>query len=427
MVLAATATIVACSGGSDRSDGEPDSSGALGDAGTRADGATETTPAEGHSGDDGGGPEAGGLDGGAAAEGAVHVDAGRGVDAAVPDRTSDSCRRIALTFGSQAYPTTVCLVALDGTLDCALNPADPSSGNTSPLLPSAPLSGVRCISGGEDFFCALTDEGGVTCWGDESSFDPAHIAGLPASNETLAIPGLQSGVVDVAAGETHVCVLMATGAVMCWGYPWGEDNNGQYVPGTWPLSASPTPVAGLGGPAVKIASGDGYSCALRDDGTVLCWGFDGGGELGDGVTSNSATPVVVALPSAAVGVWADQSEYPCALLTDGGVWCWNLITGGHPAPVTGFSASVTALTVGGEYGALCALLSTGGVQCWSAGAPSQQVDVLPAGSGVVELTSSDSDYCVLLADGGVTCLYDDDTSQLGLANSLSAPTSVPGL
>lgn len=416
--------------------GSPSGAAATDDAGTGADAVSPTGSSGGSSSDDGGtagrtAPETGSDAGSPAGdEGgpAGRVDASRGVDAAAPDRGSDSCHHVAVTFGSQTYPTTVCRVAADGTLACALIPVDPSGGNSSALLPSAPLSDVRCISGGEDFFCALTNSGSVTCWGDRSSFDPAHISQTPGDNETLAIPGLPSDVVDVAAGETHVCVLTSDATVMCWGYALGEDNNGQYLPGTWPLSASPTTVAGIDLPVLKITSGDGFSCALLSDGAVLCWGYDGGGELGDGMSSNSATPVEVAgLPSPAVGVWADQSTYPCALLTDGSVWCWNLVTGGHAAKVEGFSASVTALTVGGEYGVLCALLSTGGVQCWNADALSAPTSVLPAGSGVLELTSGDSDYCALLSSGGVTCLYDDDTSGVPQPLSFSAPAAIAGL
>jgi hypothetical protein len=148
------------------------------------------------------------------------------------------------------------------------------------------------------------------------------------------------------------------------------------------------------------------------------------------------------LPAAAVGVWADQATSPCALLKDGSVWCWgtthntlntesNLPTSA-PAPQTGFSAPVQALTTGGEWGMSCALLTTGAVQCWGLASSylgdgkglgavegeysAQPVDVLPAGSGAVEIRSNDLDACALLADGGVTCW-----------GQLSVPTTIPGL
>jgi hypothetical protein len=236
-------------------------------------------------------------------------------------------------------------------------------------------------------------------------------------NETLAIPGLSSGIVDIAAGETHVCVLTATGTVMCWG-----DGAGELNVGGWQLSASPAAV-NLGGTAVDIASGDGFSCAVRSDGNVLCWGSNVGGELGNGTHTDSDTPVLVTgLPSSAVGVWADQATHPCAILSDGSVWCWgDVSTTGAPTTVTGFAASATALTTGSEYAGWCALLSTTGVQCWGDGYTSPTT-VLAAGSGVVELRSVDYDFCALLGTGAVSCWVGG-----GGGYGWTAPFTVSGL
>jgi hypothetical protein len=114
------------------------------------------------------------------------------------------------------------------------------------------------------------------------------------------------------------------------------------------------------------------------------------------------------------------------------VWCWGRLgnaakiygntMGAPPAPQTGLAGPVQALTTGGEEGMSCALLTTGAVQCWGQADgylgdgdrvrrdgitngeySARPVNVLPAGSGAVEIRSGDSHACVLLANGGVTC------------------------
>jgi hypothetical protein len=202
-----------------------------------------------------------------------------------------------------------------------------------------------------------------------------------------------------------------------------------------------------------IASGDGFSCAiLSPGGQVECWGANDDRELGVLPTNNGWTPVRVGLPAPAVGVWADGSDGPCALLQDGRVWCWGLIgnywncpgdapavpAGSAPRAEPGFAAPVQALATGGNEDMSCALLATGAVQCWGqastylgdglAAAQAQglaqecdeysarPVNVLPAGSGAIEVRTAPFDACALLAGGRVTCWgYNPD------------PTMLPGL
>jgi hypothetical protein len=350
-------------------------------------------------------------------------------DSGLPNPLSVSCRRLAVVGAGRG----VCVLASDGTVRCGNYPL--LQGDTVVSVPNT--SGSRCLSGGEDFLCVVTSTGGAACWGN--IFQP-NVAAFP-----VLVPGLESGVIDVAAGETHACVLLSTGAVQCWGsnFP-GEFD--KLNPGrSWPTSPTTVPLRSR---AVAITTGDGFSCAiLASGGQVECWGSNQDGELGSAAPSDGTTPLPVALPAPAVGVWADQATSPCALLQDGSVWCWGL-TGNWPgyrkpiasppAPETGFAARVQSLTTGGEWGMSCALLTTGAVQCWGnaevflgdgdAAAPpppivlgmteysARPVNVLPAGSGAVEIRSGDVNACALLASGEVTCW-----------GAGPVPTVVPGL
>jgi alpha-tubulin suppressor-like RCC1 family protein len=240
------------------------------------------------------------------------------------------------------------------------------------------------------------------------------------NNPPTPVPGLSSGVIDIAAGETHACVLLSDAGVECWGGGLaGELNNGSYIAPT-----SPTLVAGLGSPVTAITAGDGFSCAVTGSGQVQCWGNNGQGELGNGSMTDSPSPVTVTgLPTAAVGVWADQATSPCALLKDGTVWCWGSMGGATqttPVQQSGFAAPVVALATGGEEGSYCALLTTGAVQCWGttlgdgytlgdpANTQSSTVPLTVLPQGAVEVRSTDATGCALMTSGQVECWGDQD-------------------
>src|SRR3990172_3894490 len=71
-----------------------------------------------------------------------------------------------------------------------------------------------------------------------------------------------------------------------------------------------------------IAAGGNHTCALLASGSVQCWGWNGNGQLGDGSTANSLTPVAVSGISSATAI-AAGSGHTCAQLASGGVQCWG--------------------------------------------------------------------------------------------------------
>ena len=96
-----------------------------------------------------------------------------------------------------------------------------------------------------------------------------------------------SGATGLVAGWGETCALLPGGAVRCWGY----NADGQLGDGTTSNSLSPVLVMNLNR-AVALAAGEFHACALRS-GDVQCWGSNNAGQLGDGTTTNSPTPVTV--------------------------------------------------------------------------------------------------------------------------------------
>jgi len=190
---------------------------------------------------------------------------------------------------------------------------------------------------------------------------------------------------------------------------------------------------------LTLATGSGFSCAVRSGGKVFCWGENSLGRLGNGTTTNSATPVQVSGLDDAVAVTAG-SYHACAVRVGGGVRCWgdNLEaqlgdgtkTGRTtPVDVVGLSNAVTV--IGGFY-ATCAQRATGQLMCWGGGpsgmfgsAASTQLTPIeiPAGNGARAVDMGAFNMCALSTGGGVTCWGDNAEGQLG--NGMNVDSSTP--
>jgi len=132
--------------------------------------------------------------------------------------------------------------------------------------------------------------------------------------------------------------VLTDGTVRCW----GENEFGQLGNGTTATSTTPVQVVGITG-AVDVSLGWRHSCALLGNGTVQCWGQGQFGQLGNGSTTNRTTPVQVSGITGAVGLTAGWWHHSCALLGAGTAQCWgandwgqlsNGTTTGSSIPVT---------------------------------------------------------------------------------------------
>ena len=224
------------------------------------------------------------------------------------------------------------------------------------------LSGVKAVSVGAHFSCALLNTGGVKCWGRG-----AHVGDGTSSNRLTPVDvvGLSSGVIGIASGNYHTCAVLNTGAVRCW----GQDGRGAV--GNGGGGNSPGTVTGLSASAIGIVGGDRHTCALLSTGGVQCWGWNDQGALGNGITGDNSSPQTVLGISSAVALGAG-GEFSCAILSSGAAKCWGANANGQlgngtttnaltPVDVSGLSSAVA---IANGYNHACALLSSGGVQCW---------------------------------------------------------------
>jgi alpha-tubulin suppressor-like RCC1 family protein len=178
--------------------------------------------------------------------------------------------------------------------------------------------------------------------------------------------------VQLALGYLHTCARKADGKVRCW----GDNGAGQlgdgvsFEAGTRAPALVPKEVPGIGD-AVHLASGLSHSCVVHRTGGVSCWGLNSFGQLGDATENRSSTPVDVIGVTDAVAV-ACGTSFTCALLRGGTVSCWGANYAGQLGDGTKINrptaASVTQLSgvvaLAAAESHACAVLDGGKVQCW---------------------------------------------------------------
>jgi len=285
--------------------------------------------------------------------------------------------------------------------------------------------------------CAVTSDGSLMCWGD----DLAGGSGVPK-----AVGGL-SGVAQVAAGDDFMCALVAGGAVKCWGgNTYGQLGDGSGKTGGLGHGgkSSDTPVDALGVKgATQISAGGHNSCALIKGGSVKCWGSSTQG----GAYSDAYKPVAVKALGPGNTAIATDSYQSCAIGKSGDVKCWDRADG-DPADVGSLNESAVAIAAGSGHA--CALLKSGHIACWgsndqgqlgsSSNVSSGEVVAVPGIGAAAALPSGDfqavaiggSHVCAITASGGVKCWGDNYRGQLGSGSTdqpepRDAPVDVYGL
>ncbi len=167
--------------------------------------------------------------------------------------------------------------------------------------------------------CILDEEGDVHCVGHNTYGE----LGLGyVSSGPVYTPGLVSfsnAVVDVDVGYYFTCVVDDQKQLWCF----GRNLLGQLGVGNNVDQSSPTLVSSLGTAVDEFSLGSYHACALKDDKTFWCWGWNINGQLGNGGTSDKNVPTEVTLLTADVVKFALGLQHSCVLDVDNDVYCWG--------------------------------------------------------------------------------------------------------
>ncbi len=373
--LFALAGVFSCDGQSDSAGAEdPENSSAGADAGTgkqdQGTGGTSTQQGGADAGGDAIEGNGGASDGGAAGGGAAsRADAGAVGDAATGGNAARACvQELVVGSGNTGVVLTDDVAWCWGS-NLAGQLGDGSSPHPLPFA-STDLGERRHQLGfGSLHGCALAD-GSAECWGD-NRYGQLGDGGMSARLDPGAVDVLGADVTSLSVGPTHNCAILQNQSLWCW----GRSNSGQLGDGTRPTSnTQPVQVKDLTD-VTAVAIGGAHTCAIVADGGLWCWGNNNQGQLGFTSAETSVPdPTRVTALEAVVEV-ALGSSHSCARLSDNTVWCWGSFYGQDgpgmegaskpvPTQVTELGDSARALALGASHA--CALLDDGSVWCWGA-------------------------------------------------------------
>lgn len=195
---------------------------------------------------------------------------------------------------------------------------------------------------------------------------------IPSSGRGSAadsITGGSSGTwTQVVAGDRHTCGLRSDGALYCW----GTNYSGQLGNGTTVDSHSPVAVSG-GHDFVSVTAGAGHTCGVTTSGRAYCWGSNPQGALGDGSTKRTSTPTAVLGQLSLISISAGLVQ-TCGVSTTGFAYCWGnnnnaqLGTGRHiatsavPVRLTDTLMFRTVVAQGSAHS--CGILTNHAAFCW---------------------------------------------------------------
>lgn len=348
----------------------------------------------------------------------------------VPDRASVGPVVVLTIAGNCALATSGQVICWtgdlgDGTTDFSIAPV---------AVPG--LSAVTSISRGGGRTCVIQN-GNVLCWG---AYRPGPPFPETGSLSPKAVPGLPSDIRDVTLGEYHACAVTSGGAAWCW----GENSDGQLGNGTaGPTQPpSPTQVVGLSTGVAEIAAGRNHTCALTTAGSVLCWGSNSSGQLGNGGGGSQSSPVASGITTGAIHVTATENM-TCTVTNDQSAWCWgsnvygqlgNGTEGGSVSlPQRNDLSGIASVSIG--HSSSCAVTTSGGAWCWGRnqagevgdGTTTKRLSPVPVdglATGVVAVAAGSGKSCAVKSDGTAWCWGGNGSYQLGDGTNIDRLTPV---
>lgn len=343
-----------------------------------------------------------------------------------------------------------------------------AAGELGDNLPPVNLGTGRtavAIQAGMAHACAILDNGSLKCWGLNTYGQLGIGNGLTRGDQANEM-GDSLPAVDLGAGRTatalalggyHSCAILNDASLKCWGYgaygAIGSGNKASLGDGAGEMGDMlPVVALGTGRTATRIAAGGHHTCAVLDNGSLKCWGYNVDGELGLGDAMNrgdGANEMGDLLPAVNLGTGRTATRVlttqnnTCAVLDDNSVKCWGAPTSGLlgigpsgrrgdepgemgdnlPSFSLGIGRSVVSLGSGLGNHFACGVLDNATLKCWGSNSHGQLgidrssnvgdepgdmgtgLKFVSLGAGVVPVSVGNGEHhsCALLSNGTIKC------------------------
>jgi alpha-tubulin suppressor-like RCC1 family protein len=259
----------------------------------------------------------------------------------------------------------------------------------------------------------------------------------------------------IAAGSNHTCAILDNSSIKCWGFnasgQLGLGDNRTRGVGSGEMGDDLNSVdLGSGRTAKAIAAGNSHTCAILDNSSVKCWGFNASGQLGLGHTDNrgdgsnqmgdNLTAIDLGNERTAKAIEAG-GNHTCAILDDASLKCWgsnasgqlglgNYNNSANPSAVN-MGSGITAKAIVAGESHTCAILNNSAIKCWGEGedgrlgtgksrdeeSPPNLSNDLGNGRTAMGITAGDAHTCAILDNSSIKCWGKNTYGQLGLGDT----------
>jgi len=196
-----------------------------------------------------------------------------------------------------------------------------TSSRTTANIISSNLYNVIEVAAGNQFSLVLLSNGTIQGFG-RNDYGQLGDSTVTQRTSQVSVTGINNAI-DISVGPSgnHSLALLNDNTVKAWGTNfYGQLGNTVNI-GTNTANSTPSLISNLSN-VIMVKAGNNHSLALLNNGTIMAWGFNDRGQLGNGTTNNSSSPVTVLDINNAIAIAAGD-KHSIALLSDGTIKAWG--------------------------------------------------------------------------------------------------------